>query len=49
MLEKTEVDKTAVNGFAGIPKPILDLPCVRRMLLKNKKEIWILLLELRIC
>lgn len=39
MLEETEVNRTAVKDFVGILNPVLDLPCVRRMLLKknNKK------------
>lgn len=36
MLEETEVNRTAVKDFVGILNPVLDLPCVRRMLLKKK-------------
>jgi len=38
MLEKTELSRTAINGFVAILKLIPDLPCVRGMLLKKKER-----------
>lgn len=39
MLEKTKVNRTAVNGFVGTLKPVLDLHCVRRMLEKAQTNL----------